>query len=136
PIDLATLEAALRFYETQPWRTIDQGATDPEMRRLRQLRQEAARADLFRAVFRAFVRVVGVARDERLEQVRGAWPKLPAACVTGVDLLSAPFDEALTAVQQTALANRLDLMNARAQLVDSWRQIAVRANALLGAASV
>jgi hypothetical protein len=31
---------------------------------------------------------------------------------------------------QTALANRLDLMNARASLVDSWRLIAFNANAL------
>lgn len=37
---------------------------------------------------------------------------------------------------QAALTNRLDLMNVRAQLVDAWRQVAVFANALLGAFNV
>src|SRR5262249_20700130 len=36
----------------------------------------------------------------------------------------------------TALTNRLDLMNERAQLVDAWRQIAVTANSLLGVFNV
>ena len=34
------------------------------------------------------------------------------------------------------LINRLDLMNIRAQVVDSWRQLAVYANALLGVFNV
>jgi outer membrane protein TolC len=45
-------------------------------------------------------------------------------------LPAAEFD-AMTAVA-TAIQERLDLMNARAQLVDHWRKIAVSANGLLG----
>ena len=37
---------------------------------------------------------------------------------------------------QTALANRLDLMNARASLVDSWRLIAYNANSLMSRVDV
>ena len=37
---------------------------------------------------------------------------------------------------QEALTNRWDLMNARAQVVDAWRQLAVTANALLGVLNV
>jgi hypothetical protein len=129
PIDLADLEEGLRFYETRPWLPPPGGAVGLE-------RQEAMRIDIFRRAFRAFVQVVGVARDERLEKIRADWPKLPAVCLNGVDLLAVSFDEATTAAQQYALANRLDLMNARAQLVDAWRQIAVRANSLLGVLDV
>jgi outer membrane protein TolC len=42
------------------------------------------------------------------------------------------LDDAQNLAGQTALVNRLDLMNQRAQLVDGWRQIAVFANSLLG----
>ena len=46
----------------------------------------------------------------------------------------------MTTTQQTAvqyaLAHRWDLMNARAQLVDSWRQLRVTANALMGVLNV
>ena len=56
--------------------------------------------------------------------------------IDGVDLLSSPLDVAYTRSAQVALTTRLDLMNARAQLVDSWRQIAVRANSLLDRKSV
>jgi hypothetical protein len=124
PIDLGLLEERLRRYEAQPWRALAPGL------------QQAARADALRIVFGLFVRVVGVARDERLARVRETWPQLPPACVNGVDLLAASFDEAVVVVQQVALTNRLDLMNARAQLVDQWRQIAVNANALLGVANI
>src|SRR5262249_41979938 len=37
---------------------------------------------------------------------------------------------------QTAIVNRLDLMNVRGQTVDAWRQVAVFANALLGTFNV
>src|SRR5262249_21581925 len=42
----------------------------------------------------------------------------------------------LAAATRTALENRLDLMNQRAQLVDAWRKIRVAANALLGTFNV
>jgi hypothetical protein len=56
--------------------------------------------------------------------------------VDGCDLLQLPLDEAYTKVAQTALVNRLDLMNARAQVVDGWRQVTVTANALQGVFNV
>jgi hypothetical protein len=56
--------------------------------------------------------------------------------VDGVDLMQAPLDDAYGKVAQTALVNRLDLMNARAQVVDAWRQITVQANTLQGAFDV
>src|SRR4029079_34891 len=98
----------------------------------RKLRQEAYQAELFRRVFFGVVRLLGAARDERLATVQASWPDLPKVCVNGVDLVEGDFDQSLAVASQTALANRLDLMNARAQLVDSWRQIAVSANSLLG----
>jgi hypothetical protein len=68
--------------------------------------------------------------------VRTTWPVLPKACVNGVDLIAAELDVATTAAVQAALTNRMDLMNARGQLVDAWRQVAVRANSLLGVVDV
>jgi hypothetical protein len=43
-----------------------------------------------------------------------------------------PLEDELQAAVRIALEYRLDLMNARAQLYDAWRQIRVTANALLG----
>ena len=51
-------------------------------------------------------------------------------------MLGSSLDDAYTAVVQAALTNRLDLMNARAAVVDAWRQIAVTANALQGVFNV
>jgi len=45
-------------------------------------------------------------------------------------------EELLNAAVRVAMENRLDLMNARAQLYDSWRQIRVTANALKGVFNV
>ncbi len=45
-------------------------------------------------------------------------------------------EELLSAAVRVAMENRLDLMNARAQLYDSWRQIRVTANALKGVFNV
>ena len=41
-------------------------------------------------------------------------------------------EDLLLAAERVMLENRLDLMNARAQLYDSWRQIRVASNGLLG----
>lgn len=71
-------------------------------------------------------------KNERLEILRGMWPMLPKITVGESDVLSTSLDEAYLKISQTALTDRLDLMNARAQVVDAWRQIAVRANALQG----
>ncbi len=91
---------------------------------------------MFRDLSSSFEFVLVGARNERLQMVRESWPTLPPVIVDGVDLLAAPIEEAYAKSAQTALTNRLDLMNGRAQLVDSWRQIAVRANSLLGVLNV
>jgi outer membrane protein TolC len=124
-MDLGGFERTLRTYELQGW----QGQADPNRRR----RQQAAQ---YQYVINGFTLVLGEARSERLERLRSGWPALPALCVRGVDLLRADLDEAQAAGAQAALMNRLDLMNARAQVVDAWRQIKVFANALLGTFNV
>lgn len=122
---IGAFELALREYETQPWKS----ETEEERRRARQ-------ATMSRIVMNAFVLVLGQPRNERLESLRASWPRAPRVCVEGTDLLAVPESEAFTLVTQTALANRLDLMNARAQAVDAWRQLAIFANALLGVVNV
>jgi hypothetical protein len=42
------------------------------------------------------------------------------------------LEDVLLAAERLAMENRYELMNARAQLYDQWRQLAVRANALKG----
>lgn len=88
------------------------------------------------SVVNAFVKVFSEARDERRDQVRQAWPKLPSIAVDGEDLLAADLDRANTVAAQAALTDRLELMNSRAQLNDAWRRIAVQANSLLGTFNV
>lgn len=127
-LDLGFFEQALRSYEAKTWERAFLELPEDE----RKARQERSRQESFRRVFDLFVRLLGTARDQRLEQVRVTWPAVPSACVNGVDLINVDLDTAQTVVAQTALTNRLDLMNARAQLVDSWRQIAVQANSLFG----
>ena len=124
-IDLGSFEQTLRDYEAQPWKQ----ETDPQRRRTRQ-------GNLFRFVLNAFALVLGEARNDRLEALRGTWPELPRLCLEGTDLLQVDLEEAEALAGRTALANRLDLMNVRGQLVDAWRQIAVFANALMGTFNV
>jgi hypothetical protein len=124
-IDLGSFERALRRYESQPWKA----QPDPE-------RQKRLHATLFRDVAYLLALVLAEARTQRVEQVHETWAKLPRVCVDGRDLIDTDLTTAETAVAQAALTNRLDLMNQRAQLVDSWRQIAVAANGLLGTFNV
>ena len=91
---------------------------------------------LFEDVVNAFIRVMSEARDERKELVRQGWPKLPSVVIDGVNFLTDDLDRAQTVAAQQALGNRLELMNTRAQLIDSWRNIAVQANSLLGVLNV
>jgi hypothetical protein len=125
--DLAVglFESDLRDYERRPW----ERQKDPALR-------AAAQARLFFIVHREFLALLEETFRERTEGVRRRWPALPEACVEGFDLLGAQEDEAIAAVTRAALTNRLDLMNQRAQVVDSWRKIAVAANALLGTFNV
>jgi hypothetical protein len=123
--DLGTLELLLRLYEEQPWK-----------REIAEERRERVRQTLFRDLLNAFILVGGEARNERVDAIRQGWPELPSACVNNVDLIKADLEEAQAIVAQTALVNRFDLMNTRAQLVDAWRQIAVTANSLLAVLDV
>ncbi|MBL8792455.1 MAG: TolC family protein [Planctomycetia bacterium] len=90
----------------------------------------------FRDLLNQLDQVLGAARNERIDAIRNRWPDLPQSTLAGVDLVTADECTALNLVGQTALTNRLDLMNVRAQTVDAWRQIAVSANALLGVLNV
>jgi len=119
-IALGVFEQAVRQYEQQPWLK-EKGS-----------QREVVQAVTFREVVNAFYQVVLEARQERLRRVRQQWPELPAVVVDGVDILQASLDEAYTVGMATALTHRLDLMNARALVVDAWRQIAVQANSLQG----
>jgi hypothetical protein len=83
-----------------------------------------------------FTLVLTEARTERQSLVRALWPKLPRAVIEGTDMLASDLDRSFTVASQYALANRFELMNARGQLVDNWRKIAVNANALLGVVNV
>jgi outer membrane protein TolC len=117
---IGELERLLREYAKKPWAKL--GA-------------EAAanlRETLFNDIANKISILITAALDEKLTAIRASWPTLPKLCVEGVDLLTADLTTAQAVVARTALDSRFDLLNARAQLVDSWRQIAVRANALMG----
>ncbi len=124
-LELGEFERALREYESKPWLIVE----DPSRQRQSQLLS-------FRLVVNNFTLVLGAARSERLESITQRWPKLPPLCVDNVDLLQVDPDEAQAVAGRTAIDNRFDLMNVRAQLVDGWRQLAVYANALLGTFNV
>lgn len=122
-IDLGDFDRLVRAYEAQPWTKLI-GAPA----------RAAAQAGAFRAVSNAITLLILEARNDRLALVRTQWPDLPPLPVgdAGTDALAVPLDDACTAAIQTALTNRLDLMNARGQVVDAWRQIAIQANSLQG----
>ncbi len=78
--------------------------------------------------------------SELPEIVKG-FPELEDLLIDGRSCLSVyrpgkddedDLEPLLLAAERVALEHRLDLMNARAQLYDAWRQIRVTANALLG----
>lgn len=130
---LGDFERVLRRYEGESWKA---KATPRE--------QAIEQASQFRDVRVLFVLILQEAGNERLEGIRRSWPNLPPILVEGQDLLEgvgekdadAYLEKAYEVVVRTALANRLDLMNARAQVVDAWRQVAVFANSLLGTFTV
>ena len=99
-------------------------------------REKAATLAAFEGVLEDFVLLFVQPRNELLGNLKRSWPAMPVICVEGTDLQRDPLDKALDAGARYALLNRLDLMNARGELVDSWRQIAVAANSLMGAVDV
>jgi hypothetical protein len=124
-IDLAAYEFFLSIYEGEPWAS----EKDP-----------VKRVDLanvaFRRVYNYLILMVDRAAIERQQNIKKQWPALPPVRAENLDLLSASDDEALGAVQRTTMAYRVDLMNVRGQLTDSWRKIRVAANALMGTFNV
>jgi outer membrane protein TolC len=117
---LIRFELALRVYESAAWK------------RLPAERQASERQSAFRAAAEAGLLIAVRGKNERLARLRGLWPNLPDFRVDEADLTALPLDDAYQKIGRAALTDRLDLMNARAQVVDAWRQIAVRANALQG----
>jgi hypothetical protein len=110
--DLGELEKSLRKYES---------------RRRMKFRDVADKAEL----------VLVWARNQRFAQVGQLWPApLPVTTADGLDLSTADVELAQEAAVKEALTNRWDLMNARAQVVDAWRLLAVTANALMGVLNV
>lgn len=124
-IDLGTFEKLLRDYEGQPWKKL----ATPEAQTKRQ-------QAMFTELASAFVIVLTEARNERMAELHEQWPKLRPVCIDGVDVMKADLNDALDVVAKHAVANRLDLMNARGNYVDAWRQLAIFANALLGTVNV
>ncbi len=124
-LPLGELEQAVRRYESGPW----QGAPTEKIKR--DVQQAA-----FREVRATAAEVLGEASNERFSRIRSSWTKLPPVHVNGVDLLESDLEPAYEIAVKTAYENRLDLMNTRAQVVDSWRQLAVFANSLLGVFNV
>lgn len=122
---LGGMEGALRRYELQPWNKA------PTLR----LQQEL-HTQFYRAVRIGIVNVLSEARNKRLQSLTVLWPVLAGVPIEGIDLTTADLDASLEVAVRTALANRLDLMNARAQVVDAWRQVAVTANSLLGVVDI
>lgn len=118
---IGQLEQSLRAYEA-----------------LRTAKERTARGEslIYQEVVNNLMRVMNEARQERRRAIRAAWPALPAATADGADFLKDDLDRAMTVATQIALANRLELMTARAEMVDAWRNIAVQANSLLGVANV
>jgi hypothetical protein len=123
--DVGAFEQNLRAYMQEPWNK----QKDPLARSVVQRRG-------FQLVHRSFLAVLEAPFAEKLATIRTSWPDLPPLCVDGVDLLRADEDEALAVITRAGLANRVDLMNQRAQVVDAWRKIKVAANALLGTVTV
>ena len=123
--DLGDLEQKVRIYESQPWA------------KMTGTQRELTQSSAFSESYNAFYLVILAARNDRLETVHQNWPQLaPLQLTGGLEVLQSSLDEGYTAAIQAALTSRLDLMNARAQVMDSWRQIAVTANALQGVFNV
>jgi len=75
----------------------------------------------------------------RLDGIIGRLPQLEDLVIDGrscqdvfKDEDGSSLEDLLLTAERICLENRLDLMNARAQLYDTWRQIRVAANALKG----
>jgi hypothetical protein len=132
--DIVAMELAIRAVEAEPWK-----------REVLLAAQERVRKESFDRLIKATADVVTQTKRVQLDEIarEDRWPALPPVLLNGIDLIELMNKqgekgilEAQNLVGQTALVNRLDLMNERGRLVDSWRGIAVFANSLLGAFDV
>lgn len=123
--DRLRFELALRRAERREW-----------AKELDAERKKVAKALVLRDVLNFGSLVAVPARNEKLAALRDEWAPVPAIVIDDVDVVRAPLEVGLEKVATMALNNRYDLMNARAQVVDAWRQVAVTANALQGAFDV
>jgi Outer membrane efflux protein len=123
--DLGTLEQLLRRYEAKAWEKLP-----------KKEQQTIERVRLFRTVSAQAKAILVWARNDRFDVVSRQWPEIPKTEIEGIDILDGDVEIAQEKAVQAALRNRWDLMNARAQVVDAWRQIRVTANALLGVFTV
>jgi hypothetical protein len=123
--DLGALEQVLRRYEAKGWLA----EANPALR-------EVQRVKAFRLVAYSAEVVLVWARNQRFDAVTDLWPELPKAPLGALDLSTAEVAQAQQTAVQWSLSHRWDLMNARSQLVDSWRQLRVTANALMGVFNV
>ncbi len=124
-LDLVQYELAISIYEREEWKAIN----EPSLQ-IRQAKEE------FFGVRGYFLKLVDHAYIEVQAKIKTMWPDLIPIRANGVNVLDAPTDDALLAVEQTTFANRVDLMNVRAQVTDAWRKIRVAANALMGTFNV
>lgn len=122
--DMGTLESYLRLYESNYGDGTKTETASPADRR--------QRIRTFQGLVSSWQKILVQARDEQWNKVRRSWPELPACCLQGVDLVNSELALAQATASQYALEHRFDLMNVRAQVMDSWRQLAVYANTLLG----
>lgn len=130
-IDLAALEKELRNYEPEPWTKLPKAKVGDKRDPAREKQIELARLVLHKAKA-----MLVYARNERFEAVMKNWPEVLPAPLDGLDLIAENVEKAQEVAVRAALAQRLDLQNARAQVVDAWRQLKVTANALMGVATV
>ncbi|MSQ93105.1 MAG: hypothetical protein EXR98_00960 [Gemmataceae bacterium] len=135
-LDLGRLEQRVRRYEERPWEKLpnDDKEKTTKVDRDKLLRQEQIKQ--FRLVTHAAGFMLVWARNERFDEVYKLWPAPPAAYLEDLDLTTAEIEQAQQLAVQVALENRWDLMNARAQVMDAWRQLRVTANNLMGALTV
>ncbi|MGL4554061.1 MAG: TolC family protein, partial [Gemmataceae bacterium] len=124
-VELGRFEKALRAYADRFWE-----------KEKDEYRKALLQSVQFNVAYRQFLALLEEPFRERRDAVRKEWPDLPPLCIDGVDLLADDDEKVIAAVTRVALENRLDLMNQRAQLVDSWRKITVVANSLLAALDV
>jgi hypothetical protein len=122
--DVGALELILRQYEARPWE------------KLKVEQRPGERTKLFRLVAYSAEAVLVWARNDRFRRVGELWPVPVPTPLDDFDLLNSDVDTAQEVAVQAALTNRWDMMNARAQVVDAWRQIRVTANALMGVLNV